>query len=166
MPYQPTHKGPNQAQVLAVIRSEEKSAVEETARYVRSKAAKYPPKADSSSYVRTGTLGRNITYRQPAVRGKRIVGEVGVNLGTVPYARYVEEGTGIYGPAGQPIRPVKAKVLAWKAGGQWIIARQVRGMKPWHYMRKAFTDPASSGYFERRIRQALARIKQRLDALV
>lgn len=42
---------------------------------------------------------------------------------------YLEEGTGIYGPKGRPIRPVKAKALAFKVDGQWVITKEVKGMK-------------------------------------
>lgn len=42
---------------------------------------------------------------------------------------YLEEGTGIYGPKGRPIRPVKAKALVFKINGQLIFAKEVKGMK-------------------------------------
>ena len=36
---------------------------------------------------------------------------------TAPYARWVEEGTGLYGPRKKRIVPTHAKALAWKTGG-------------------------------------------------
>jgi hypothetical protein len=63
---------------------------------------------------KTGNLGRTIrlgtvtdTNAQIMAGGVRGVG----------YARYVEEGTGLYGPRKRRIVPVKAKVLAWRTGG-------------------------------------------------
>ena len=48
-----------------------------------------------------------------------------------PYAAYIHEGTGIYGPKGQMIRPVHAKALHWiGAGGEDIFAKSVKGIKP------------------------------------
>ena len=43
---------------------------------------------------------------------------------------YHEKGTGIYGPKGRPIRPVTAKALAFKIDGQWVVTKEVKGMKP------------------------------------
>lgn len=48
-------------------------------------------------------------------------GRVGTNL---EYALYVHEGTGLYGPRGRYIVPVRAKVLVWKT------KRQVVGRTP------------------------------------
>ena len=36
---------------------------------------------------------------------------------TAPYGRWVEEGTGLYGPRKRRIVPTHAKALAWKTGG-------------------------------------------------
>jgi len=68
-------------------------------------------------------------------------------LGTnVSYARYQEEGTGIYGPKASLIYPKSAKVLAFvpngnrvnAKGGVAVFARYVRGVQAHHYMQKAF----------------------------
>lgn len=62
-----------------------------------------------------------------------------VQVGTkVFYAVFVHEGTGIYGPTGQPIRPVTARVLSWKAkNGKRVFAREVKGMQPNPFLRDA-----------------------------
>lgn len=184
MPYQPTGKPPTAAQVKRIIDQETDRALVDTARYVRSKAAQYPPKANSASYQRTGTLGRSIAVGNIQRRYTERSIEVGTNL---HYARYVEEGTGLYGPAKQLIRPKTAKVLAWRSVGAgtklvasglrrsrgqlrprpdrdiyMVFARYTRGMRPWHYMRKAFEDDATAAYFRRRIEQAAERIGQRI----
>lgn len=193
MPYQPTSKLPTASQVLAIVKRAEDKALKDTGRYVQAKAAKYPAKADSSTYKRTGTLGRSITVSQPQATGNALYVEVGTNI---PYARYVEEGTGIYGPKGQKIKPKSAKVLAWRSTGAGLFsgsrsvliaagiskrkgrivsnakrdiylnfARSVRGMRPWHYMQNAFEDPESNSYFEARCQQAATEIATALRAL-
>ncbi|MFC4328374.1 HK97 gp10 family phage protein [Streptomyces andamanensis] len=62
------------------------------------------------------------------------------------YALYVHEGTGIYGPKGQPIRPVRAKFLRFEARnarttprgrGNIVFARQVRGARPNRFLLNA-----------------------------
>lgn len=79
------------------------------------------------------------------VRGTRIVGRIGSPL---PYAIYVHEGTGIYGPKGRPIRPVHGKWLVFEPGrsmgplrrggkhppkgkrGGPVFAKEVKGSPP------------------------------------
>ena len=75
-----------------IVNAEIKKAMQKSVYYLQSKVAVYPPPPPTSTYRRTGTLGRSITSE---VRGSRaeIEGVVGTNI---PYARYV------IGPA-QPI---------------------------------------------------------------
>lgn len=56
-----------------------------------------------------------------------------------PYAVYQHEGTGIYGPKGKPIRPVKAKLLTWvdPDTGKRIWAKEVRGTPAKKYLERA-----------------------------
>lgn len=62
---------------------------------------------------RTGTYLRSITSLVQR-EGMRVVGQVGTNL---PYARFLEVGTGLYGPRNQRIVPRHARALRWPAGG-------------------------------------------------
>ena len=100
----------------------------------------------------TGALAASI---EPTVNvyGKLVVGRVGSSLN---YARYIHEGTGIYGPKHRRIVPVSAKVLRFKAGraigpapagksgtspenrGGWIFAKSVAGIPPHPFLVEAF----------------------------
>jgi hypothetical protein len=88
--------------------------------------------------VDTGALRASLTVELTVESGTPVV-RVGSNL---PYARYRHDGTGVYGPRGTPIRPVRARMLAWPAtnnsgtgnrrysGGRtskYVFAKQVRG---------------------------------------
>lgn len=42
---------------------------------------------------------------------------------------FLEEGTGIYGPAKRPITPKNAKALKFTIGGKTIFVKSVKGMK-------------------------------------
>lgn len=54
------------------------------------------------------------------------------------YARWVHDGTGIYGPHHQPIKPTHAKVLAWPGNaGEFVFAKSVKGMPPNPFLRDA-----------------------------
>lgn len=53
-----------------------------------------------------------------------------------PYARFQNDGTGIYGPDGNPIYPRKrggVLVFDWPAAGGVVFARHVRGTEPTHF---------------------------------
>lgn len=183
MPVEITQRPPSAAELRRIVHAEAAVCLRETGRYVQAKAAKYPPKADSSSYRRTGTLGRSIAVGPVTQDAGSMYVEVGTN---VHYAKYVEYGTGIYGPNGVPIRPKTAKVLAWRSTGAgmklvamgvsmrrgklarnqqrdqyMIFAREVKGMRPWHFMQNAFESPETEAYYKARIEQMFVRIAAR-----
>ncbi|MGW7504391.1 HK97 gp10 family phage protein [Streptomyces albidoflavus] len=63
--------------------------------------------------------------------GDQVVGHVYSDL---DYSLYVQRGTGLYGPMGQPIRPRRGAFLVFEAGGQTVFAREVRGTPPNPFM--------------------------------
>lgn len=70
-----------------------------------------------------------------------MVGIVGTN---VKYAKFQEEGTGIYGKRHRMITPINARMLAFKAGGKMVFARAVRGTEGKFYLKKGLEDVKSS----------------------
>jgi hypothetical protein len=86
---------------------------------------------------RTGELVGSIERDDPTVAGDTI--NINVTVGA-EYARYVDEGTGIYGPDGRPITPKRpGGVLRfdWPAAGGIVFARRVRGSPPTRFWQKA-----------------------------
>lgn len=106
----------------------------ELSRAIGRTAFKVEATAKEKAPIDKGNLRGSITTEGPSVIGHDVQAKVGTNIG---YARYQEEGTGIYGPSRQPIRPKNASVLAWKSGGKWHYARQVRGVRPVRFFKKA-----------------------------
>ncbi|MFE2934962.1 HK97 gp10 family phage protein [Streptomyces sp. NPDC059278] len=62
------------------------------------------------------------------------------------YGLYVHEGTGIYGPKGQMIRPKRGQYLVFESRnarttapgrGRMVFAREVRGVRPRRYLLNA-----------------------------
>ena len=111
----------------------------------------------------TGTYSRSITHESHRVGEDQIAGSVGTNLF---YAKYLEYGTGLYGPLNhwivpQPLgrtarnNPGRPGALRFPAGGagftlsgrrrsgragamaQYVYRKRVRGIKPRHYARDA-----------------------------
>jgi len=82
----------------------------------------------------TGKLQRSITALKPKVTGLHVRAKVTTDSG---YGLFPEEGTGIFGPKGAPIRPKKAPFLVFQPRGLGHIIRvkSVRGQPGQHYMR-------------------------------
>jgi HK97 gp10 family phage protein len=59
------------------------------------------------------------------------------------YGKFVNNGTGIYGPYGQPIVPLRAKFLQWENDKGWHRAKSVRGQEAKHFMEKAMLENKS-----------------------
>lgn len=83
--------------------------------------------------VRTGRLQRSIKARRDRSEGEASV----IVEATAKHARYVHEGTGIYGPTGLPIQPRTRSVLKFRVGGVTVFAPSVRGQRGTHFLRDA-----------------------------
>lgn len=61
---------------------------------------------------------------------------------TAPYAIYVHEGTGIYGPKQAPytIVPVNKKALFWPGAAHPVKKVTIRGMKARPFLKEAFEE--------------------------
>jgi bacteriophage HK97-gp10 putative tail-component len=68
---------------------------------------------DTPRRIDTGRLRASITY-ELSLAGRRWRARIGTN---VEYARYVHDGTGLYGPRHQYIVPRNRKVLRWVSRG-------------------------------------------------
>jgi hypothetical protein len=104
--------------------------------FVRSLGEQVRQQAQRNSPVDTGRLRRSITVGRLAFRGNSASVKVSTNTG---YGLYPEQGTGIYGPTGQVIRPKSKPFLVFQPRGlgHIIRVRSVRGQRGQHYMRDA-----------------------------
>lgn len=93
--------------------------------------------------VNTGQLRASIRTTFVMVGGAPAV-RVGTSL---KYARYVHDGTGLYGPHHKYIRPINKKVLRWKAHGPtgipgkggYVFRMKSSGMRPNPFLRNALS---------------------------
>ncbi len=90
---------------------------------------------DGPKRVDTGRLRASINTQLISRDGAPAV-IVGTN---VFYARFVHDGTGLYGPRGRKITPKRAKVLRWhsKKTGRYAYAKSVRGMQRNRFLKNA-----------------------------
>lgn len=90
----------------------------DAARRVRIAAQRIVPR-------RTGKLANSIqdrSDRQGSV-------PIGVVEAVSPYAIFVHNGTGIYGPRGREIVASKGRVFRFEAGGRTVYTRRIRGSR-------------------------------------
>jgi hypothetical protein len=96
-------------------------------RHVRTVARALAPK-------RTGRLASSIELNVK-IRPSGIVVEVGSRL---DYARYVHDGTGVYGPFHRPITARSGGVMRFRSGsGEFTYARTVSGTRATHFLSRA-----------------------------
>lgn len=124
---------------------------------------------------RTGHMMRSV-FAHPTVQGKKVVGTVGSN---VDYVRWLEYGTGLYGPRNAWIVPRRAQALRFPqpgnagftlagrqrsgragANARWVYAKRVRGVRPLRMFRDSalVVTPKVTKVFELHGQRAAVRI--------
>lgn len=106
--------------------------VQARARILLSGGSGHPKRVD------TGLLRTSIQVKLMDAVGKPKV-RIGTNR---RYARWVHDGTGVYGPRRMPIKPKRSKVLRFKAisvggGSTTVYARSVKGMRKNEFLKDA-----------------------------
>lgn len=107
----------------------------EVYREILRRAKKVESEAKRRCPVNNGRLRSSISTEMISER-KGPVARVGTN---VNYAGFVHEGTGIFGPRGSMIRPVRAARLVFvpKGGTKPVFAKQVRGQRGVPFLEEA-----------------------------
>lgn len=95
---------------------------------------------------RTGALQNSIL---PEVRGLNALVKVNEK-----YGRYIEGGTGIYGPSGMAITPKRGKALMFTSGGKTIFVKSVKGMRGRPFFKPGIEQ--SLTYIHQQFQQVLA----------
>lgn len=95
--------------------------------------------------VDTGRLRASLTHEFATTGRTRMVARIGTN---VKHARFVHDGTGLYGPRHALIVPKSKKALRWTAkGGRgkkgYVFSKYSRGMKPNPFLKNAL--PSARG---------------------
>ncbi len=108
---------------------------EQAERGVRMTAALIEAEAARRAPEHTSNLINSISTE---IHGKGYDTEAEIKA-TAPYAIFVHEGTGIFGPRQAPIRPVHAKALRFTTpDGLTFFRKSVKGMKGRPFLRQAF----------------------------
>lgn len=98
---------------------------------------------------RTGALADSIMVDDWQNQGNRYTTTISAGRGLPDpnVARYQDQGTGLFGPAGVRITPRSAKVLVfdWPAAGGVVFARSVAGSPPTYF----FSGPSGDAMSQR-----------------
>lgn len=100
--------------------------------------------------VRRGRRVRNVAQRLAPKRSGRLASSINVNVkirlsglvvevgSDLSYARFVHDGTGIYGPRHRPITGGRGGVMVFRGStGEVVYARSVAGMPGTPYLARA-----------------------------
>lgn len=124
----------NNGAIMALLRSPTGGVAQDLLR--RGKLVETAAKKNLNSIPRrvdTGLLRSSIQAKLVQINGT-----IGVRIGTtIFYARFVHDGTGLYGPRRQMIVPRTKRVLRWKSGGRTVYSMKSRGMRPNQFMKNA-----------------------------
>lgn len=107
-------------------------AVHRTALMIEARAVLNAPKR-TTNLINSGTTD----FRPAGLDSVAYVKFTAKNARGEAYALYVHEGTGIYGPKGKRIRPVRAKALMFMIDGQPVFRKSVKGMKGRPFLKQA-----------------------------
>lgn len=136
---------PNPARVQAILHEEAERGMTEALALTHAEALRRMERSR-----RTGHAMRSVVSKVERI-GFTVVGVIGSN---VFYVRYLEEGTGLYGPFNHWIVPRHARFLRFPqpgnpgftlagrprsgaagTGARYVYARRVRGIRPRRYFR-------------------------------
>lgn len=137
----------------AAMRRAPQVTTREFSRAIGNSAFRVEALAKQKAPIEYGNLRGSINTRGPKATANNVEASVGTNM---HYARYQEEGTGLYGPRKQPITPKSGKFLVFTVGGKKIFAKSVRGVRPKRYFRGAKEE--ATPFFTDQMKGALARI--------
>ncbi|AIS32485.1 phage-related protein [Methanobacterium formicicum] len=93
-----------------------------------------------------GNLQRNSPVDHGKMQGSWLIagqfaGELNQKIiSSALYTKFVNDGTGLYGPRGQLIRPKTARKLAFVYKGKKIAVPYVRGIKPRKFVEKSIRE--------------------------
>ena len=89
-------------------------------------------------HSRRGGIERSLQWE---VGGSGLQGEIYLESAIAKHAKYIHEGTGLYGPKRKRItvRPVTRKALYWVSGGRKVFARKavIDGIRPDRFLYRA-----------------------------
>lgn len=115
-----------------------KAAIEDIADEIEAVATVNAPE-DTGELKAHATERRDLKRRVQGPGGLVVKSEISVPKVPV-YAKWVHDGTGVYGPKATPIVPRRAPFMRFQIDGKWFAKRSVLGQQPQPYLREAVEE--------------------------
>jgi len=115
-----------------------RAAIEDIADEIEAVATANAPE-DTGVLKANAVARRDLKRRVQGPGGLVVKSEISVPKEPV-YAKWVHDGTGIYGPKGTPIVPRRAKFMRFQIDGKWFAKTSVLGQKPQPYLKEAVEE--------------------------
>lgn len=115
-----------------------KEAVEDIADEIEATARELAPE-DTGELKAHPVDRRDLKRRVQGPGGLVVKSEISVPKVPV-YAKWVHDGTGIYGPHGTPIVPRKSPFMRFQIDGKWFAKKSVQGQQPQPYLKEAVEE--------------------------
>lgn len=114
---------------------------------------------------RSGKLRRSIRTKI-SLGVRRVVGKLSLGAGGVFYARFLEQGTGSFGPRGKPftIKPSTKKAIKIPGVAHPVKSAKVRGIKPMRMVQRTEREDmnAARQAFKESFNDELRRVRPRV----
>lgn len=136
-----------------------RATIEDIADRIESQARINAPEGESGALKEHPVERRDFKRRVQGPGGLVVKSELSVP-DRPKYAKWVHDGTGIYGPRGTPIVPRKARFMRFQIDGKWFAKSSVLGQHPQPYLKEAVEEVERSY-----VPVKLAELRARLELL-
>jgi hypothetical protein len=126
-----------------IIGSKLRTKLKESMEYLRDKISEFAPEGSSTPHLKDiikslpiSGLGASSSHFNISENGKMSI-SIMMNRKKDEKIRWVNEGTGIFGPHHAKIVPTSGEWLMFQIDGEWIKVRSVRGQKGQKFIQKA-----------------------------
>lgn len=116
-----------------------RQAIEDIADEIEAQARENAPEGETGALKEHPVERRDLKRRVQGPGGLVVKSEISVPKIPV-YAKWVHDGTGIYGPHGTPIVPRKAPFMRFQIDGKWFAKAEVQGQQPQPYLKEAVEE--------------------------
>jgi hypothetical protein len=116
-----------------------RATIEDIADRIENQARANAPEGETGALKAHAVERRDLKRRVQGPGGLVVKSEISVP-DKPKYAKWVHDGTGIYGPRGTPILPKRATFMRFQIDGKWFAKRSVLGQQPQPYLKEAVEE--------------------------
>lgn len=116
-----------------------RATIEDIADRIEQQAIENAPEGETGELKAHAVERRDLKRRVQGPGGLVVKSEISVPS-KPKHAKWVHDGTGLYGPRGVLITPRKAPFMRFQIDGKWFAKKTVRGQHPQPYLKEAVEE--------------------------